>query len=104
MAIAYDEVEKCYKVEGDFLSDDQIEKKLPHQEYMLLKFSESLNAINLLQIVNIENEAYPYTTRTCSKIIKAMRELQSYLLLTKEEKAEHYNEHGETDAFEEVRA
>tara|TARA_Y100000817_G_scaffold144889_1_gene113476 strand:- start:169 stop:471 length:303 start_codon:yes stop_codon:yes gene_type:complete len=97
-------VKRYYSIEDDvdFYSDDEIEKKLPYQEYMLLKFSESLNAINSLQIVNIENEAYPYTTRTCSKIIKAMRELQSYLLLSKEAKAEHYNEHGETDAFEEL--
>ena len=97
-------VERYYKVDGELIPEEQIERRLPHQEYMLLKFSESLNAINLLQIVNIENEAYPYTTRTCSKIIKAMRELQSYLLLTKDEKSEHYNKHGETDAFEEVRA
>ena len=93
-------VERYYKVDGELIPEDQIEKKLPHQEYMLLKFSEAINAISLLQIVNIENEAYPYTTRTCSKIIKAMRELQSYLLLSKDEKAEHYNKYGETDAFE----
>ena len=95
-------VERYYKVDGELIPEEKIYKKLTRQEYMLLKFSEAINAISLLQIVNIENEAYPYTTRTCSKIIKAMRELQSYLLLSKEAKAEHYNEHGETDAFEEL--
>jgi hypothetical protein len=95
-------VKRYYKIEDhvDFYSDDEIEKKLTQQEFMLLKFSEALNAINLLQIVNIEKEAYPYITVTCSKIIQAMRRLQTYLLLTPKEKSEHYERYGETDAFE----
>tara|TARA_Y100000817_G_scaffold144828_1_gene113435 strand:- start:182 stop:508 length:327 start_codon:yes stop_codon:yes gene_type:complete len=100
-------VERYYKIVDDrghsvsgLIPEDKIEKKLNQQEYMLLKFSEALNAINLLQIVNIEKEAYPYITVTCSKIIQAMRKLQTYLLLTRKEKSEHYERYGETNAFE----
>ena len=93
-------VERYYKLDGELIPDDKIEKKLNQQEYMLLKFSEAINAISLLQIVNIEKEAYPYITVTCSKIIQAMRRLQTYLLLTPKEKSEHYARYGETNAFE----